>query len=208
MEQRKKTKRKIIRDPKVRGEWVESLFMARASEQGLAVSKPWGDSNTFDFVVGRPGRFVSVQVKSTMAESGGGYACAVKKQGEVYARGSFDFLAAYVIPEDVWYIIPAEKVEGKASVGLCSDSTTAKYEEYREAWHRLREAGGTEELKDPVLEKAASSGPAAEPGDSAQSESGGTVAQGTPMGPGVARMQNAFNFIRRQMERGGRTPGA
>ncbi|MGC2328565.1 MAG: hypothetical protein WA604_17770, partial [Candidatus Sulfotelmatobacter sp.] len=35
----------IIKDPKARGEWVESVFMARASEHGLAVSKPWGESN-------------------------------------------------------------------------------------------------------------------------------------------------------------------
>ena len=30
-----KRKAKIIKDPKVRGEWVESVFMARAGEQGL-----------------------------------------------------------------------------------------------------------------------------------------------------------------------------
>src|SRR5260370_9335507 len=126
----KRRKPGIIKDPKSRGEWVESVFMVRAGEQGLAVSKPWGDSRSYDFVVGRPGRFVSVQVKSTTVESGGGYACAIRKQNQGYARGSFDFVAAYVVQEDVWYILPARAIRGKESVGRRSNSTEAKNAAY------------------------------------------------------------------------------
>lgn len=140
----KARKKKIIKDPKRRGEWAESVFVARASEQGLAVSRPWKESKSFDFVVGRPGRFVSVQVKSTTVEMGGGYMCTVKQNNERYARGAFDFLAAYVIPEDVWYIVPAAKFAGRATLILCSDSGEAKYEEYREAWDLLKEATGSQ----------------------------------------------------------------
>jgi PD-(D/E)XK nuclease superfamily protein len=136
----KKRKTRIIKEPKARGEWVESVFVARASEQGLAVSKPWGESRSFDFVVGRPGHFVGVQVKSTGFESGGGYSCAIKKNNQPYSRGSFDFAAVYVIPEDVWYLIPVNKLAGRETVTVCSDSTTCMYEAYREAWHLLREA--------------------------------------------------------------------
>jgi hypothetical protein len=131
----KKRKPRIIKDPKARGEWVESVFVARAGEHGLAVSKPWGDSSSYDFVVRHPTHFASAQVKSTMVKSGGGYACAVRKQNKAYARGSFNFVAADVVPEEVWYIIPAGKLVGKKSVGLCSTSNQAKYEQYREAWH-------------------------------------------------------------------------
>ena len=53
----KKRKPKIIKDKKLRGEWAESVFMGRAGEHGLPVSKPWGDSESFDCVVGRPGKF-------------------------------------------------------------------------------------------------------------------------------------------------------
>jgi hypothetical protein len=137
----KKRKIKIIKDPKKRGEWVESVFMARAGELGIAVSRPWGDSRSYDFVVGRPGHFVGVQVKSTTIESGGGYACVIRKQGKAYPRGSFDYVAAYVVPEDVWYIIPASKVWGRECVTVCSESPQAQFEEYREAWHLLHEAG-------------------------------------------------------------------
>ncbi|MBZ5682100.1 MAG: hypothetical protein LAO24_18535 [Acidobacteriia bacterium] len=71
----KKRKPKIIKDKKKRGEWAESVFMARAGEQGLPVSKPWGDSRSYDCVVGNPGKFVAVQVKCTIGrlQSGTGY---------------------------------------------------------------------------------------------------------------------------------------
>ncbi len=183
----KRRKVKIIKEAKTRGEWGESVFMARAVERGLPVSRPWGESNSFDFVVGKPGRFVSVQVKSTTVRNCGGYVCAVRHNNARYARGAFDFVAAYVIPEDVWYIIPAKELAGRANVTLCSNSGEANFEEYREAWHLLREATGVEEETEaPDLEESAAE------------------AEEVPTGPGVQRVQNAFDFFRRQLGKGGR----
>jgi hypothetical protein len=54
----KRRKPKIIKDKKKRGEWAESVFLSRASEEGLPACKPWGDSRSFDCVVGLPGKFV------------------------------------------------------------------------------------------------------------------------------------------------------
>jgi hypothetical protein len=189
-------KPRIIKDPKARGEWVESVFMARASEHGLAVSKPWGESRSYDFVIGCPGRFVGVQVKSTVAESGVGYSCAVKKNNKAYSRGEFDFLAAYVIPQDVWYIIPASKIEGKESVGLCSKSNHARYEEYREAWELLREASK-------ISREGAGDGEAAE-GESCAEDSAGAESAGGQRPPANAagRMEAAMNYFKQRLERG------
>lgn len=147
----KRRKPRIIKDKKKRGEWAESVFMARAGEMGLSVSKPWGDSRSYDCVVGSPGKFVAVQVKCTIArlESGTGYACSTCSSGKVYRAGAFDFFAAYVIPEDAWYIIPAKKIRGLKSISLCTDSGEAKYEMYREAWHLLREATAVGEDESP-----------------------------------------------------------
>ncbi len=184
----KRRKAKIIKEPKARGEWGESVFMVRAVEQGLPVSRPWGDSNSFDFVVGKPGRFVSVQVKSTTVKNGGGYVCAVRQNNAKYARGAFDYVAAYVIPEDVWYINPAKKLAGQGNVTLCSNSKEANFEEYREAWHVLREAAGMEEET-----------PTPRPEDSA------AESEEVLSGPGVQRVQNSFDFFRRQLGKGGRS---
>lgn len=174
-------KPKIIRDNKKRGEWAESVFVARASENGLEISKPFGDSGRFDCVVGIPGKFVAVQVKCTIAKqpNAKGYICNLKSNNKKYRAGSFDFVAAYAILEDTWYIIPEKAIRGMSAISLCS--TMPKYEQYREAWDLLREASGSEEAEKPV----------SEPED-------------VPAGPAVARMQGALNYFRNYLEKGGR----
>jgi hypothetical protein len=133
---RKKKKPKIA-DKKLRGEWAEMVFMTRIIELGIPISKPWGEMQSYDFVVGRTRHFVSVQVKSTIAEVGTGYACAVRGGHKPYPPGSFDFLAAYVVPENAWYIIPEKEILGQEGVTLYPKSPDSKYEEYREAWYLL-----------------------------------------------------------------------
>jgi PD-(D/E)XK endonuclease len=134
----KKRKPKIF-DKKLRGEWAEMHFMLRATDHGLPVSKPWGDSRSYDFVVGWPGHFVAVQVKSTTLElEEGGYTCSIcGGHNKPYPPGSFDFLAAYVIWDDAWYIIPAEMILGQARITVYPQSAKSKYAGYREAWHLL-----------------------------------------------------------------------
>jgi len=132
----KKRKPKIA-GKKLRGEWAEMRFMACATENGLQVSKPWGDSRSYDFVVGRPGHFVAVQVKSTIFELEEGWMCTVCSSGKPYPPGSFDFLAAYIVFEDAWYIIPEEKILGMKSISLHTKCGHSKYEKYREAWQLL-----------------------------------------------------------------------
>jgi hypothetical protein len=100
----------------------------------LPVCKPWGESRGYDFVLGYPGHFVAVQVKSTTCELREGYSCSVTGN-EPYPAGAFDFLAAYVVFEDAWYIIPAEKMLGMECIAL--HSRNSNYEEYREAWRLL-----------------------------------------------------------------------
>jgi len=184
-----KRKPKVIRDKKVRGEWAESIFLARASEHGLTVSKPWGDSARFDCVVGTPGKFAAVQVKSTVAElpGGTGYNCSVCHSHQLYEPGAFDFLAAYVVHEDVWYIIPEIAMRGKKTLSLYTEG--GRYEQYREAWRLLREAtqvgeGAEAEQLEEVTE-------AARPGLS------------PPPAGALGRLQASMNFFRNQLERGG-----
>jgi PD-(D/E)XK endonuclease len=136
MKKRNKRKPKIA-DRKLRGEWAEMVFMARATELGIPVSKPWGESRGYDLVVGRPRRFVAVQVKSTTSTLEPGWICNVRAGHKPYPPGSFDFLAAYVVFEDAWYIIPEEEVRGMENITLHTGSSWAKYEEYREAWYLL-----------------------------------------------------------------------
>jgi hypothetical protein len=133
-------RRPIIKDKKERGEWAEAIFLVRARAQGLPVSKPWGDARGFDFVVGGPGHFLAVQVKCTIfeLEDEGGYICSICSCNRPYPPGSFDFLAAYLVYEDAWYIIPEKEILGLKSISLGTQNNEAKYEMYREAWQLLR----------------------------------------------------------------------
>jgi hypothetical protein len=186
------TKRKpIIEDKKQRGEWAELKFMARAAEHGLPVSKPWGDSNSFDCVVGSPKKFVAVQVKSTLYEKDGGYECTIRTGSRHYPRGSFDFLAAYIIPVNVWYIIPAKVIFGMECIELYPNSKTSKYEKYSEAWQLLRKAAD-------LSEEIGSEEQAA-----VKSNAGPTV---THAGGALGRFQAAGKFFKNYLERSGVSP--
>jgi PD-(D/E)XK endonuclease len=97
---------------KERGEWVELQFMARALRKRFKVSKPWGDSSAYDVGVEHGQRFLRVQVKSTSYRLANGYLCGFRpnQKKKRYNRRKVDFFAAYIVPEDVWYIIPAAVV--------------------------------------------------------------------------------------------------
>jgi hypothetical protein len=127
-----------IRAPKLRGEWVELRFMAAAAENDLHVTKPWGDSAHYDFIVEHEGRFFRLQVKSTKYKHKGYYPCAVHGSQGPYADNAFEFLAVYLIPEDVWYIIPAHVFRGQASVALYPGKQNSKYAKYVGAWELLK----------------------------------------------------------------------
>lgn len=138
---------------KLRGEWVESLFLARANELGLAVSKPWGDSMRYDFVVEGGSRHHDgkrrlrrVQVKSTSRRFNRGYHCHIDSQNQkgkgttAYTAAEIDFFAIYVVPERVWYILPIELLAGCRGNVYLNPHTGSKYNQFREAWHLLGRA--------------------------------------------------------------------
>jgi hypothetical protein len=148
------TKCKGFKTFKERGEWVELRFMAQALRHGFKVLKPWGDSSAYDVAVESGCRVLRVQVKSTDCRTQYGYLCQFKPNchSQPYTLKQLDFFAAYVIPEDVWYVIPA-------TVLLCGQQKKAltllprkprhperyQYEGYREAWPLLLPGENEEE---------------------------------------------------------------
>jgi len=130
-----------IKDCKQRGEWAELCFMARAAGEGLKVSRPWGDTASYDVGVEYGGRFMRVQVKSTIYRRRNGEfslnVCGPKRKK--YKKGTVDFFAVYLIPIDTWYIIPYEVV-GKTNFSLhfTVGSKRQKYGRFREAWELMK----------------------------------------------------------------------
>jgi hypothetical protein len=133
---------------KQRGEWVELQFMAQAAQRRFAISKPWGDTQSYDVGIEHATNFLRVQVKSTTSKLGAGYRCMFMpnyKKKHDYSLEEIDLFAAYVIPEDAWYLIPAVLLLGTRRLTmamLCPVRPPAKkasyrYECYREAWKLL-----------------------------------------------------------------------
>jgi hypothetical protein len=138
---------------KERGEWVELKFMAEAAQRRFTVSKPWGDTRAYDVGIEHGQNFLRVQVKSTSYRVDAGYRCKIvpdTRSDRDYSLRQIDLFAAYVIPEEVWYLIPAALVLGKrrkSAAMLCPVVPPHKeacycYECYREAWSLLRKSRG------------------------------------------------------------------
>jgi len=108
-------------------------------EQGIAVSKPLFDIAKYDMIIDIKGCLIRIQVKSTQylnkANPNHYYNCIVSSgtKGKVkYSKESIDFIAAYVIPEDAWYIIPIEDITAQ-SIKLYPhrENCNHRYEKYR-----------------------------------------------------------------------------
>jgi PD-(D/E)XK endonuclease len=133
---------------KERGEWVELKFMTEAAQRRFTVSKPWGDTRAYDVGIEHGQNFLRVQVKSTCYRVDAGYRCKIvpdTRSDLDYSLRQIDLFAAYVIPEEVWYLIPAVLLLGerrKEAIMLCPVTPPHKeacyrYECYREKWRML-----------------------------------------------------------------------
>jgi len=127
---------------KRRGEMAEAAFLHKASRMGFGVAKPWGDSEPYDLIVDAGARLWRVQVKSAYrAGEYGGYCFHAHGNAgkKVYSLKDIDVLVAYVVPEDVWYVLPVSLFRTVKSMKLFPSSRRrqSKYEVYREGWQLM-----------------------------------------------------------------------
>ena len=145
-------------DPKRRGELAELAFMRKAASLGLAVAKPWGDSDRYDVVVRFNKTFWRVQIKSVLdkSPSRGHYRVQTRdSRKHTYSAKDIDFLVAYIFAEDIWYILPAHIVEDKKSICLSPGSKRSSVDHYREAWKLMMRSPGDDTPSEPRPSPAA-----------------------------------------------------
>jgi PD-(D/E)XK nuclease superfamily protein len=127
-----------IQHAKLRGEWAELRFQLRAAELGLILTRPCGDNAPYDFAVDHLGHFLRVQVKCTLQRrEKNSYRCCLDHNGSPYTPTQIDLFAAYVIPADVWYILPLAATHSQPDILLTPHRQNSKYSRYKEAWHLL-----------------------------------------------------------------------
>jgi hypothetical protein len=95
-------------------------------------------------------RLVRVQVKSSTQLQYGLYRVnahrRINGRAVPYTLAEIDFFAAYVIPEDSWFIFPLTHILGATAVTLSPKRRRKPHtnDPYREAWHLLRQPDGLE----------------------------------------------------------------
>jgi hypothetical protein len=101
------------------------------------------------FASDRP-RLVRVQVKSSTQLQYGLYRVnahrRINGRAVPYTLDEVDFFAAYVIPEDSWFIFPLSHILGATAVTLSPKRRRKPHvnDPYREAWHLLYQPDGLE----------------------------------------------------------------
>jgi hypothetical protein len=131
------------RPPKRRGEAAELAFMNKAIAQGFSIAKPWGDSERYDFILDNGRRLWRVQVRSTEYEWHSRFKihADIKIKGQMVPLTSrdVDIIAAYIVPRNIWYIVPIEEATTKHLwLNPGNSISDARWEEFREAWDHLR----------------------------------------------------------------------
>ena len=118
-----------------RGDASEAAFVARACSLDFRVARPWGNIDPYDVLVGMRREFWRVQVKCASYYQGHAYRIKGRSRAKKYTKEEIDFLAAHVVPENVWYIVPVEAFADMSSLHFNPRVPhRAKYEKYREAW--------------------------------------------------------------------------
>lgn len=138
------------RSAKRRGELVEVAFLHKAVSLGFGVAKPYGDSESYDFILDAAQSGVShlwrVQVKSTSCKRHDAYhLCAghfPSPSGKTrYTPDEIDFLVACIVPEQVWYVLPILAFAPRQYLRLYPHRILkpkrSRYEEYRDAWRLM-----------------------------------------------------------------------
>jgi hypothetical protein len=137
------TNERHARPPKRRGELAELAFMHKGISLGFGVTKPWGDSDRYDFIVDAAGRLSRVQVRSTAYQSDRGYSVHtyvyIKHEMIALSARNIDFVIAYIVPLDLWYVVPVAGFAGRKNLWFYPHGSKkgSRFEIYREAWRLL-----------------------------------------------------------------------
>ena len=113
----------LLRNPRIQapslaakeqGALAEQAYCLRAGKFGIKNARPDGDILPFDRIAiwktKKGYRLKTVQVRCTLCRNGKNtYILNITHcAGKPYDPGDFEYLAALVVPEDAWYIIPFE----------------------------------------------------------------------------------------------------
>ena len=121
------------------GKIAENIFANECIKRNYEILNPVIDRHGYDFVI-RSDKYLRIQVKSTSKPDKRNpnkltykIQCRKGATSRAYEPDDFDYLAAYIIPLDMWYILPMSCLN-KTTIRINPDSDKCKFKQYKEAW--------------------------------------------------------------------------
>jgi hypothetical protein len=131
-------------DTKHIGNIAEMEFMLQAQLRGFAVGRPFGDSEHYDVMLDSRTRLWRIQVKLATHYRNQTYSLRSHWSGYghliPYTPKEIDFLAGFVRPHALWYLIPAAEIRGRFTLNLYPQGArraAGEFEPFKEAWDLL-----------------------------------------------------------------------
>lgn len=127
-----------------KGILTELMFQQECIARKLKTAVPTYPQERYDVIVDNGRSLYRVQVKSTFQSRKVGNATEARvalmgnNKTKTYAKNEADFFAIYLGAFDVWYVIPAAKVDGIRYLTLYPEGDS-KYSVYEDAWGLLNE---------------------------------------------------------------------
>jgi len=122
---------------KALGEAAEAAFLAKATSLGFGAAKTWGDSERYDFILDSGQKLWRIQVKSCR-HFRSYYKVTTRGATQPYTAEQIDFIAIYIVPENLWYVIPISLAASRDRMYVSPNRALhSKYEKYREAWCQM-----------------------------------------------------------------------
>ena len=128
---------------KTKGELGELAFSHKAASLGFGVAEPNGEDEAYDFIVDSGQRLWRVQVKSIYRSYRRGYRASCRhSNNDHYKADEIDFVVAYIVPREIWYIIPVNSIVASGFLNFHPSGCRwgGRFERYREAWHLMAPA--------------------------------------------------------------------
>ncbi len=112
--------------------------MARAAALGFTALRPNSPAR-YDLVLDTDSRLLRIQVKSTATLRAGRYSvsCFSCDSRRRYTPRQIDFLAAWIVPQNAWYIIPASRLRRRSRIYFYPSTRSGWSNQFRERWDLL-----------------------------------------------------------------------
>lgn len=127
----------------LQGHLCEQIFSVECVKRNIPIYKPIADLYGCDFIVGSK-RLIRIQVKSTRQKDprykgkDKSYKICVRHGAKSKAyKNQFDFMAVYLMPESIFYMIPIYMLN-KTTIRINPNSNKCKFRDFKERWDLIQ----------------------------------------------------------------------